>query len=476
MLSIFKTDAYKLHHREQYPTGTQAVYSNLSPRGMKYFSEKYYQIDETVNTSDYNSIMVYGAEYIIKKLHEEWKNNFFRVPWYQIEGDIELFQSLNSDIDIRKNTTAYKELHDYGKLPLEFRYINDYVLINEGTPIITVYNTDDRFYWLVNYIETWLSCEYWPILTAANIARAYHDLGKYYAEKTCDTTYHIPFQFHDFSQRGINGTEGAIKTGLGHLAFFKGSDNLPAIVEANKYFNNFNASSIPATEHSVMCAGGKDDELKTYERLLTIYPSGYLSIVSDTWDLWNVIENILPKLKDRIMKRDGKLVIRPDSGNPADIICGTKNGKGETPEEIGVLQLLANEFGTTTNHKGYKVLSEKIGIIYGDSITFEIATDIFNRMEKMGYASSNVVFGIGSFTYQYNTRDTFQMAVKATMVKINNKWVAIKKEPITDKAKTSLTGYIIVEKDGVAISGLDFGEENDNNILRIYKEEDIEND
>jgi nicotinamide phosphoribosyltransferase len=175
-----------------------------------------------------------------------------------------------------------------------------------------------------------------------------------------------------------------------------------------------------------MCSGGKDDEIGTFRRLLETYPTGILSVVSDTWDLWKVCTEHVVTLKEEIMARDGKLVIRPDSGNPADILCGLNTGPDMYHTKIalypaykGVIELLWDVFGGTINEQGYKVLDPHIGAIYGDSITIERAEEICKRLEDKGFASTNVVLGIGSFTYQYNTRDTFGFAMKATYVEVN---------------------------------------------------------
>ena len=206
-------------------------------------------------------------------------------------------------------------------------------------------------------------------------------------------------------------------------------------------------AGVAATEHSVMCSGSKDDELGTFKRLITeVYPEGIVSIVSDTWDLWKVCSEYLPALKEIILSRNGKVVIRPDSGDPVDIICGNPNGKN-IYEQKGVVELLWDVFGGIVNDKGYKVLDQHIGAIYGDSITRERATQICERLKQKGFASQ-VVFGIGSYTYQYNTRDTFGIAMKATYVEVNGEGREIFKKPITDDGtKISATGLLCVIKE-----------------------------
>ena len=196
-----------------------------------------------------------------------------------------------------------------------------------------------------------------------------------------------------------------------------------------------------------MCSYGQADELELFKHLLVdVYPTGLFSVVSDTWDFWKVVTEYLPALKDIIMNRDGKLVVRPDSGDPIDIVTGTKVG-GKTPEEKGLIECLWDTFGGTVNEQGYKVLDPHIGAIYGDSINLERATVISERLEKKGFATTNIVFGIGSFSYQYHTRDTFGFAVKATAATINGEERMLFKDPKTDDGtKRSQRGRIVVAR------------------------------
>jgi nicotinamide phosphoribosyltransferase len=268
----------------------------------------------------------------------------------------------------------------------------------------------------------------------------------------------------------MDSVEATIASGLGHLTSFSGTDSLPAIYGARKFYGEegFVGGSVNATEHSVMCAGSKDDEVGTFRRLLETYPKGILSVVSDTWDLWKVCTEHVVTLKEEILARDGKLVIRPDSGDPVDILCGIDDykqdedgtmyqahytsgmfrdrGRKISPaEQKGVIELLWDVFGGTTNEQGYKVLDSHIGAIYGDSITIDRANEICERLEAKGFASTNVVLGIGSFTYQYNTRDTFGFAMKATYVEVNGEGREIFKDPITDDGiKKSAKGLLKV--------------------------------
>ena len=340
---------------------------------------------------------------------------------------------------------------------------------------MTIVNTHPDFYWLTNYLETLISCQLWQPMTSATIANEYRKLLEKHAKETTGSTDFVQWQAHDFSMRGMSSVESAILSGMGHLTSFTGTDTIPAIYALRNTYSGQGliGASVPATEHSVMCMGTKDDEVGTFSKLLDTYPTGILSVVSDTWDLWKVLTEILPALKEKILARDGKLVIRPDSGDPADIICG-EDWSGhhgyKGPQSKGVIELLWDEFGGTVNEYGYKVLDSHVGAIYGDSITLDRAEQICERLKTKGFASTNIVFGVGSYTYQYNTRDTFGFAVKATYGEVlksiprhsmdqeNKLWEVegreIWKDPITDDGtKKSAKGLLCV-KEVVDVDGL----------------------
>ncbi|CAM6053520.1 unnamed protein product [Sphagnum tenellum] len=235
---------------------------------------------------------------------------------------------------------------------------------------------------------------------------------------------------------------------MGHLLSFSGTDSMPAIIAADQYYRSGFAigGSVPATEHSVMQAGSIEGEYETFLRLITeVYPTGILSIVSDTWDLWKVLTDYMPRLKDTIVARPGKIVIRPDSGDPVKIIVGDTEQMGHSglayglpthPSFYGVADLLRREFPTTKNAAGYDQLTN-VGMIYGDSITLDRAKDILTGLLCKGFSPYNMVFGIGSFTYEYVTRDTYGFAMKATALKRKNQIIPIFKKPITDEGKNS---------------------------------------
>lgn len=210
--------------------------------------------------------------------------------------------------------------------------------------------------------------------------------------------------------------------------------------------------SVAATEHSVMCAGGMDNELGTFKRLINeVYPAGIVSIVSDSWDYWHVITEFTVTLKEDILARDGKVVFRPDTGDPVKVVCGDPDALEGTPEYKGSIECLWGVFGGSTTPQGYKILDPHFGLIYGDSITLQRAKDICEGLKAKGFASTNVVFGIGSYTYQYVTRDTDGFAVKATWAKVKGEEREIFKAPKTDDGtKKSAKGLTAVfQSDGM---------------------------
>jgi nicotinamide phosphoribosyltransferase len=448
------TDAYKLDHKRQYPAGTEYVLGNMTARGTRIP-----EVSHTIN---------FGLQYFLKSwVGEAWKP-FFAAGEDEVAALYEEFTaSVLGPNDI--GSDHVRALHKLGYLPLKFRALPEGSRVPLRVPYFTVENTHPDFFWLTNYIETAMSSVIWQPSTSATIADRFRGLLDAWALKTTGSTAGVQWQGHDFSFRGMAGIDAAAASGAGHLLSFTGSDNLNVVNFVNEYYpgdNGLILGSVPATEHSVMCAGaadaprnaeGKIDEFENYERILSIYPSGIVSMVSDTYDLWAVLTDVLPRLKDQILARDGKLVIRPDSGDPVDILTG----EGENPEalklreeagepvhrpwERGVIELLWDVFGGTINEQGYKVLDPHIGAIYGDSITYDRAQAILERLEAKGFASTNVVFGVGSYTYQYVTRDTFATAIKATWVMIKGESKAIFKDPITDNGiKKSARGRLAV--------------------------------
>lgn len=442
---LLQTDFYKTSHYRQYPQGTTKIYSNLTPRKSRF--------------PGINSVVFFGLQYfILEYLIDQWNEQFFSKGREDVI--LRYRRMMDATLGSGAITTEHlRELHKLGYMPLKIKALPEGTLCPIGVPCLTITNTVDHAFWLVNYLETILSCTVWQPITSATLAYEFRKLLTKFALQTTGDASFVQWQGHDFSMRGMSSLESACTSGAGHLLSFTGTDTIPAISFLEQYYGadvekELVGASVPATEHSVMCMGTKGDEMATFARLLDLYPTGILSVVSDTWDLWKVCTEFLPALKDKILGRYGKLVIRPDSGDPVDIICGDidhdldmlirwwngmktipvegqfsqvgetsgiyKDGRWQLhPKHKGVVELLWDVFGGTVNDQGYKVLDPHIGAIYGDSISLARAEQICTRLKAKGFASTNIVLGIGSYTYQYNTRDTFGFAVKATYGEVN---------------------------------------------------------
>lgn len=463
-----------------YPSGTTQIYSNLTPRKSR--------------MNGVNEVVVFGIQYfVLEYLIEQWNDKFFGTELERKyvkdfkEKVISKYKRL-MDNTLGKDVVDMKhieQLWDLGYMPLKIKALPEGTLCPIGVPCLTITNTVDHAFWLVNYLETILSCTVWQPMTSATIAHQYHKLLCRYALETVGSIDFVQWQGHDFSMRGMSSLESACTSGAGHLLSFTGTDTIPAIEFLEQYYSadverDLVGGSVPATEHSVMCMGLKDSEINTFRRLMALHTKGPLSVVSDTWDLTYVAspeDGILRQLKEEILiwgAGGGKLVIRPDSGDPVDIICGTGSDLLTDRQKAahypgffkkGLIECLWDIFGGTVTPQGYKVLNPCVGSIYGDSITLERAEQICERLKIKGFASTNIVFGVGSFTYQMNTRDTFGFAMKATYGEVRDcgdlkdclcdehcgnikpKGREIFKDPITDSGeKKSACGLIRVDR------------------------------
>jgi nicotinamide phosphoribosyltransferase len=456
---LFCTDYYKTGHVRQFPPGTQYVYSNFTCRGDKNFKAAYgYD----------HKVVFFGLQGICRWLLQDlWNNGFFHKPKNLVLED---YQDM-MDRSLGKGsvgTDHIAALHDLGYLPIRIKALPEGSRVNIRVPVYTIINTDPRFYWLTNYLETQMSAELWKPLTSATTAYEYRRMFAAYARMTGVDPSFIDFQGHDFSMRGMSGLNDATQSGAGHLLSFKGTDTITAIDYLRTYydgyqtkyetrmpgifhldFNNFVGGSVPATEHAVVCMGQEGGEAETFRRLIQdVYPSGIISLVSDTWDFWAVVTGLMSDLKDMVLGRDGKVVIRPDSGDPVKIIVGDPEAPADSPARRGAVGCLWDIYGGETNSQGYKTLDPHVGLIYGDSISLERANKILAGLMEKGFSSANIIFGVGSYTYQFVTRDTFGTAIKATWGVVNGETRELCKTPKTDDGmKFSAKGLLRVEEE-----------------------------
>jgi len=453
MKAINACDFYKTGHIRQYPEGTELVYSNYTPRSDR--------LAKVLPDFWDHKVVFYGIQGLCKAfLIDLFNDTFFLVD--QLQAVSHYKRRMDTSLGAGAvNIKHIAELWDLGYLPVEIKALPEGSKVNMNVPVFTIKNTLPQFYWITNYLETLISAEIWKLMTTATIAYEYRKLINFYADKTGSFKEFAPWQGHDFSMRGMSGVYDAGSSGSAHLLSFYGTDTIPAIDYLEEYYNANAATeliggSVPATEHSVMCMGGNETEVDTFRRLITeVYPAGIVSIVSDTWDFWKVITEYALTLKDEILARKldplgmAKVVFRPDSGDPVDIICGDSATEKGSPAFKGAVECLWDIFGGDTTEKGYKTLSQRVGLIYGDSITLERAEQIFKRLGAKGFSAGNIVFGIGSYTYQYCTRDTFGQAIKATYGVVNGQERELWKDPVTDDGrKKSAKGLLRVEKEG----------------------------
>lgn len=467
---VFLTDAYKLSHKKFETKGTEFVQANFTPRSFRL-------ADKSVD-----SAVVFGAQRMSRKMVEIWNENFFSKPKEQVIS--EAYRVFSNYLGMRKEDLKhFEDLHDLGYLPISIKALPEGTLVGEKIPVILVENTVAGYSWLVTYLETWLSTEMWLPMTSATTMYHMRKLVNHWALKTTGSIDGTEFQLHDFSYRGM-GPDEAGASGAGFLLSSWGSDTIPAIMELEHYYDADITKepitfSVPATEHSVTCIGiAVNGEKETLRNWITKeYPTGIVSIVADTLDFWKVITEYAYDLKDDILNRQpnaiglAKTVWRPDSGDPVKILTGyTENeytvsndgelistvygecGKILSESEVkGAVACLWDIFGGTTTEKGYRQLHERVGLIYGDSITRDRAEQIMSRLADKGFASTNVVFGVGSYTMRYVTRDTLGSAMKVTWAQVNGEQYAVAKNPVTDSGtKKSAKGYLdVVSENGV---------------------------
>lgn len=426
---LLKADVYKFGHKDQYPPETNKVSSYLEGRGSREEG-----LDYTV---------FFGLQYYLKK--------YFSKP--VTHADVDEYEEIAGGIlgPENINVQPFRELADLGYLPLKIKAVPEGTVCPLKNVLMTITNTHDDFAWFVNYVETLLLKLWLPITVASNSYR-FRRMFNGFADRTVGNRDHVPFQMHDFGYRGSSSEESAGIAGAAHLLSFLGTDTTAAVVMLRKYYDAANCErpiglSVPASEHSVMCAwNDKNEDVQAIENMLDVYPTGIVSIVSDTYDLWKTITDYYcGKFKERILARDGKVVVRPDSGDPPNIICGDPSGETEA-ERFGVLRLLDRGFGSTPNSTGFREIDPHVGTIYGDAIFYGRAQGILSRMAGMGYASNQIVFGSGGLLLNNWSRDTLGMAFKATYCEVAGKARPIEKTPKTDMGKRSKKGLLHLER------------------------------
>lgn len=405
---ILLSDSYKASHWKQYPALTESIYSYFESRegkfpatvffGLQYYLKEY--LEGKVITQE-----KIDEAYEIFKLHFGNANLFNREGWEYILNTYE------------------------GKLPVSIKAIPEGSLIPVRNVLMTIENTDPKCYWLTNYLET-LLVQVWYGTTVATLSYYMKKMILRYLDETGDLSL-ISFKLHDFGFRGVSSVESASVGGAAHLVNFMGTDTVAALILARKYYKaEMPGFSIPASEHSTITSWGRENEALAMENMLDKYPEGLVAVVSDSYNIYNACEMIWGTLlRDKVLNRNGTLVIRPDSGNPPEVV-------------VKVLEILGEKFGYERNKKGYKVLNPKVRIIQGDGCNYEMCERILSSMKTTEWSADNIAFGMGGALLQNLNRDTQSFAFKCSSIKKDGEWHPVSKSPITDTMKFSKAGRL----------------------------------
>ena len=419
---LLMTDSYKVTHWRQYPPGTERVYSYLEAR----------------TGGEYRDVMFFGLQYILKRYLLGKYGDGCVVDAKKI-GQAEDFFKAHFGSGALFNREGWHRISQWhgGRLPVEICAVPEGTIVPEGNVMMTIENTDPHCHWLVNYLET-LLVQVWYGSTTGTISREMKKIIKRALEKSgTDTDENLAFKLHDFGYRGVSSAESAAIGGAAHLVNFKGTDTLAACELLMEYYGAaMPGYSIPAAEHSTVTSWGEGNEALAYRNMLDRFPTGLVAVVSDSWDIRNAVRVIWgKKLRDKVLERDGVLVIRPDSGDPCLVL----------PD---VLNALGGGFGFETNAKGFRVLNPKVRVIQGDGITRHSLADILDAIMASGWSADNIAFGSGGGLLQSCNRDTQRMAMKCSEVVIGGEPQDVYKRPATDATKNSKRGRLALVRRG----------------------------
>ncbi|WP_352339275.1 nicotinate phosphoribosyltransferase [Psychrobacter sp. 16-MNA-CIBAN-0192] len=411
---ILNSDSYKTSHWVQYPAGSEYLSSYIEARG-----------------GDYD-VVFFGLQAFIKE--------YLSTPI--THQDIDEAETIIQAHGLTFNRAGWELLVDkhHGFLPLRIEAIPEGSIVPVSNVVCQVVNTDPEFYWLPSYIETALLRAIWYPSTVASVSHYCKGIIRDALEKSADNVDSLIFRLHDFGSRGASSHESVALGSLAHLVNFAGTDSMAALVAASRWYqmtNDMPAFSIPAAEHSTMTAWGREGETAAFANMITQFGGDgkAFSVVSDSYDLWNAIDNIWgDSLKEDVKNMGGTLVIRPDSGEPTKVVREA-------------LERLAVKFGTTVNSKGYKVLPDYVRIIQGDGISPQSLGKIIDVVLAAGFSAENITFGMGGGLLQQVNRDTMSWAMKASAISINGVWKDIYKDPITSHSKRSKKGRLALVKD-----------------------------
>ena len=433
---ILNTDSYKSSHYLQYPQKSEFISSYIEARGGEYEQTLFF------------GLQAFIKEYLLQPITQE-----------DVEEAKEIIElhGLPFNYD---DWTYIVETYD-GYLPLEISAIKEGMLTPLGVPLVQVINTDKKLAWLTSYIETALLRAIWYPTTVASLSYSIKQDIKHFLEETSDNaSEQLLFKLHDFGARGVSSEESSTLGGMAHLISFMGTDNLSAIVGAKRYYNASMAGfSIPASEHSTMTSWQREGECDAYANMLKEFAKegSVFAVVCDSYDIFNAIENIWAKdLQEEIKKSGATLVIRPDSGDPKEMV-------------LEVMQRVYKSFGGYKNTKGYIVLDDCVRIIQGDGVDAKAIKEILQALKEEGFSSENIAFGMGGALLQQVNRDSLSFAMKASAIQVDGSWRDIYKAPITDLKKHSKKGRLALSSEYKTLRLEDLGEE-ENLLEVVYKD------
>jgi nicotinamide phosphoribosyltransferase len=404
---LLLTDCYKLTHWKQYPPKTTKVYSYFESRG-----------------GDYDYTVFFGLQYLLKKYLEG------KVVTQSKIDEAEEIAGLALGEKGLFNRVGWEYILDNfdGALPVSIKAVPEGTVVPTLNALITIENTDINCWWLTNYLETLLVQAWYPI-TVATQSREIKKLIFRFLKITGDPGL-VDFKLHDFGFRGVSSVESAGIGGAAHLVNFKGTDTIAALTVHRKYYGGKMVGfSIPAAEHSTITSWGMENEARAYENMLDQF-NGTRAVVSDSFNIFNACEKLWgEELKDKILNLNGSLIIRPDSGNPSEVV-------------LKVMEILGEKFGYRVNAKGFRVLNDKVRVIQGDGVNYESIKEILQTLLSNRWSADNISFGMGGALLQKLNRDTLKFAFKCSYVEVDGKGRDVFKDPITDKGKISKKGRL----------------------------------
>lgn len=411
---ILATDSYKVSHWKQYPPQTTGVFSFFESRG-----------------GEFDELVFFGLQYFLKRYLEG------KIVTEEAIVEAREFYAAHFGTATLFNEDGWRHIlraHG-GRLPVVIKAVPEGTVVPTRNVLMTVENTDHRVPWITNYLETLLSQVWYPS-TVATGSREMKKTVTEFLRRTGDPAL-VDFKLHDFGYRGSTSVESAGLGGGAHLVNFKGTDTLAGAELLRQYYKaDMPGFSIPAAEHSTITSWGKDREQEAYANMLEQYPEGLVAVVSDSYDIFRACTELWGRdLREKVLGRNGTLVVRPDSGDPAEVV-------------VRVLDALGTAFGAQRNAKGYRVLDPHVRVIQGDGIDRHTLKEVLEAMEEKGWSADNIAFGSGGGLLQKVNRDTLKFAFKCSAIEIaGREWREAYKDPVTDPGKKSKAGRLKLVRD-----------------------------